>query len=99
MDEGEDCNKAVAEAPYRNDRGVLVDTRESWWADVLRQKHAAAHLDLPDFASDTAALASRLAPSEVLARAAAIGGLRENFGRNVQEQLAVEVAFMDAFAA
>ena len=35
----------------------------------------------------------------VLWRAAAIAGLCENFGRNVQEQLAVEVAFLEAFAA
>ena len=49
--------------------------------------------------ADTAALAQRLSVSNVIRRAAAIGGLRENFGRNVQEQLAVEVAFMDAFAA
>jgi DNA polymerase-3 subunit delta' len=99
IDDREDFHKALAEARYRNERGVLVDTLESWWADVLRQQHAASHLDLPEFSADTAALAGRLAPSEVLGRAAAIGGLRENFGRNVQEQLAVEVAFMDAFAA
>jgi hypothetical protein len=49
--------------------------------------------------SDTAALAARLPISDVITRAAAIGGLRENFGRNVQEQLAVEVAFLEAFSA
>ena len=99
IDDREDFHKALAEARYRNERGVLVDTLECWWADVLRQQQGAAHLDLPDYSSDTAALASRFATSEVLARASAIGGLRENFERNVQEQLAVEVAFMDAFAA
>ena len=99
LDDREDYHKALAEARYRNERGVLVDTLESWWADVLRQQQRASHLDLPDFSADTAALADRLAISDVIGRAAAIGGLRENFGRNVQEQLAVEVAFMDAFAA
>ena len=99
LDDREDYHKALAEARYRNERGVLVDTLESWWADVLRQQQGASHLDLPDFSADTAALADRLAISDVIGRAAAIGGLRENFGRNVQEQLAVEVAFMDAFAA
>jgi DNA polymerase-3 subunit delta' len=98
IDDREDFHKALAEARYRNERGVLVDTLESWWADVLRQQQNATHLDLPSFSTDTAALASRLAVSDVIDRAAAIGGLRENFGRNVQEQLAVEVAFMDAFA-
>ncbi len=99
IEDREDFYKALAEARYRNERGVLVDTLESWWADVLRQQQRAPHLDLPDFSADTAALASRLAVSDVITRAAAIGGLRENFGRNVQEQLAVEVAFMEAFAA
>ena len=98
IDDREDFHKALAEARYRNERGVLVDTLESWWADVLRQQQNAAHLDLPDFSADTAALAARLAIPAVIDRAAAIGGLRENFGRNVQEQLAVEVAFMEAFA-
>jgi DNA polymerase-3 subunit delta' len=99
IEDREDFHKALAEARYRNERGVLVDTLESWWADVLRQQQNAAHLDLPEFSADTATLAQRLTVSNVIERAAAIGGLRENFGRNVQEQLAVEVAFMDAFAA
>ena len=99
IEDREDFHKALAEARYRNERGVLVDTLESWWADVLRQQQNVTHLDLPEFSADTAALAGRLAVPGVIDRAAAIGGLRENFGRNVQEQLAVEVAFMDAFAA
>lgn len=98
LEDREDFHKALAEARYRNERGTLVDTLESWWADVLRQQQEAKHLDLPDFAADTAALAGRLPVPGVIDRAAAIGGLRENFGRNVQEQLAVEVAFLDAFA-
>ncbi len=99
VEEREDHYKALAEARYRGERGSLVDTIESWWADVLRHQQGAAHLDLPDFSADTAALAARLSVSDAISRAAAIGGLRENFGRNVQEQLAVEVAFMDAFSA
>ena len=98
LEDREDFHKALAEARYRNERGAFVDTLESWWADVLRQQQNVTHLDLPDFSTDTAALADRLAVSSVITRAAAIGGLRENFGRNVQEQLAVEVAFMEAFA-
>jgi DNA polymerase-3 subunit delta' len=97
LDDREDYFKALAEARYRNERGVLVDTIESWWADILRQQHGAAHLDLPDCSAITSNLALRIPTSQVLRRAAAIVGLRENFGRNVHEQLAVEVAFLDAF--
>ncbi len=99
LDDREEYFKAAGEARYRQERLALVEMLEQWWADVLRQQHGGEHLDLPDFAADTAALAARLPVTTVLRRAAAIAGLRENFGRNVQEQLAVEVAFLEAFAA
>ena len=99
LEDREDYYKALTEARYRNERGALIETLEAWWADVLRQQHGAAHLDLPDFATATAGLATRLPTGKVLRCAGAIGGLRENFGRNVQEQLALEVAFLEAFAS
>lgn len=98
IEEREDYYKALTEARYRNERGALLETLEAWWADVLRQQHGVGHLDLPDFSSSTAGLATRLPTTKVLRCAGAIGGLRENFGRNVQEQLALEVAFIEAFA-
>lgn len=98
LEDREDYYKALTEARYRSERGILLDTLESWWADVLRQGSRAAHLDLPDFATATAGIAARLPVEEVLRSAGAIGALRENFGRSVQEQLAVEVAFIEAFA-
>jgi DNA polymerase-3 subunit delta' len=91
--------KALGEARYRSERDVLLDTLEAWWADVLRSQHGAAHLDLPEFSASTGGLARRLPAAQVLQRSGAIGVLRENLGRNVQEQLAIEVAFMDAFAS
>jgi DNA polymerase-3 subunit delta' len=99
LEDRENYYKALGEARYRSERLAFVETLEQWWADVLRQQHGSAHLDLPEFSADTAALASRLPVPQVLRRSAAITGLRENFGRNVQEQLAVEVAFLEAFAA
>jgi len=99
LDEREEYFKALGESRYRNERLALVEMLEQWWADVLRQQHGGEHLDLPDFSADTGALAQRTPVTSVLRRAAAIAGLRENFGRNVQEQLAVEVAFLEAFAA
>jgi len=99
LDDREDYYKALTEARYRNERAALLATLEAWWADVLRQQHGATHLDLPEFATATAGLAGRLETGEVLRRSSAISGLRENLGRNVQEQLALEVAFMEAFGA
>jgi DNA polymerase III subunit delta' len=99
LEDREEYYKALGESRYRNERLAFVETIEQWWADVLRQQNGAANLDLPEYSADTAVLAGRLAVPNVLRRAAAIAGLRENFGRNVQEQLAVEVAFLEAFAA
>lgn len=99
VDDREDYYKARSEARYRLERSALVETLEQWWGDILRHQHGATHLDHPGFGRDTAALAERLSVTDVLHRAAALGTLRENFGRNVQEQLAIEVAFLEAFAA
>lgn len=89
--------KAVGEAAYLQQRNVIVGTLLQWWGDILRQQNGGAALDFPAYAEITAGLAGRFTPAEVLRRIEAIEGLRDNFGRNVQEQLAIEVAFIDAF--
>lgn len=99
LDAREDYYKALTEARYRSERSELIETLEQWWGDILRQQHGAPHLDHPAFSADTAAVAQRVSTPEALRRSAALVGLRENFGRNVQEQLAIEVAFLDAFSS
>jgi DNA polymerase III subunit delta' len=99
LDAREEYYKALTEARYRNERTALVETLEQWCGDILRQQHGGAHLDHPEFSADTAALATRLSTTQALHRAAALAGLRQNFERNVQEALAIEVAFLEAFAA
>jgi hypothetical protein len=42
-------------------------------------------------------LARRFTTGELLRRAAALTELRDHFGRNIQEQLAIECAFLKAF--
>lgn len=97
LEEREDHYKALIEARYLQLRVGFVDTLLQWWGDVLRHQHGSPHLDFPEYAADTAVLAQRYPTGDVLRRVAALEGLRENFGRNVQEQLAIEVAFMTAF--
>ncbi|HWL53159.1 MAG TPA: hypothetical protein VNQ90_12045 [Chthoniobacteraceae bacterium] len=92
-----DYFKALGESRYLQARAALVDRLLQWWGDVLRQQHGAASLDFPDYTTQTGQLASRFSTPEVLRRVEALEGLRENFNRNVQEQLAVEVAFLKAF--
>lgn len=100
LGEREEYYKALGEARYLEARTLFVGTLLQWWGDVLRQQHgatAADALDFPSHAQATAALAARYSTPDVLRRMAALEGLRENFTRNVQEQLAVEVAFLGAF--
>jgi DNA polymerase-3 subunit delta' len=100
LDTREDYFKAAIEARYQRERATLLETLGQWWADVLRQQHGAAVLEFPEFAADTAALASQLSTPQLLQKNAALEQLRENLGRSgVQEQLAIECAFLAAFAA
>ena len=100
LDDREEYFKALSEARYQGERAALIETLEQWWADVLRQQHGAAALDFPEFATDTAALASQLTTPQLLRKNAALEQLRENLGRpGVQEALAIECAFLAAFAA
>lgn len=105
LDEREDFYKALTESRYIGERSRLLGILEQWWADALRQQACSSRtlgspppLDHPDYAADSAALAARFTAPELLRKAAAWEALRENLGRNVQEQLAIEVAFLKAFA-
>ena len=98
--EREERFKALTEAKYRQVHLELLEILDGWWADVLRHQHGAPALDLADVASQTASLAARLTPANCLRRATAIETLREHLANSgVQEQLAIECAFLTAFAA
>jgi DNA polymerase-3 subunit delta' len=100
LDDREEYYKALTEARYSATRDDLLTTLEAWWADALRQHHGSTELDLPECAPDTAALAARHTAPQLLRKTAALETLRENFSRTgVQEPLAIECAFLAAFAA
>lgn len=97
LEEREEYYKALAEARYRSERAGLIAVLEQWFADALRQQHGSDALDFPEFAAVTRALAESVRTPDLLARVSALEGLRENSNRNVQEQLALECAFLHAF--
>lgn len=99
IDERETFYKAIVESRYRSERDGLLAIIEQWFADALRQQHGAPELDHPSMQESTAALARRFTTGELLRRAAALTELRDHFGRNIQEQLAIECAFLKAFGA
>lgn len=93
----EDHYKAVMEAQYLQQRTRLVEMLLQWWADVLRLQHGSARLDYPSHEVTTRALAQKLTVRDVLRRAADLEDLRDQLGRNVQEALALEAAFLKVF--
>lgn len=96
----EEYFEALTQAKYRQVRTELLEILDGWWADILRHQHGAPKLDLTAAAPDTATLATRFTPAECLRRTTAIETLREHLGNpGVQEQLAIECAFLTAFAA
>ncbi len=99
LDDREDFYKALTESRYVHQRLRLIDILLQWWADVLRQQQNFDALDLPGNAAETARLASQLSTQQVLERIAHLETLRENLGRNIKEDLAIEVAFLHAFSA
>ncbi|MBB5352223.1 DNA polymerase-3 subunit delta' [Haloferula luteola] len=94
----EEALKAVAEADYLSDRARLFDLLQSWMADVLRIKVAAGGLELPESRVATSAVAEREDLPLLMRRVDALRELRATLDTNAQEQLALEVGFLKAFA-
>lgn len=88
---------ALTESEYLNEREKLIETLVCWMGDVVRQKCCVNQLDFPSENDVTASLASRHDLNGLLARMEGIEELRANLETNVQEQLALEVAFLTAF--
>jgi len=101
LDDREDYYKALIESRYQGMRQSLLETLEQWWADALRQQaDATTPLDHPGFAAETSALAQRHSTPALLRKAAALEKLRGHLNNpGVQEGLALECAFLHAFAA
>ncbi len=93
----EDYHKAVAQSRYLGARSDLLEILVAWFGDALRQQSGYGRLDLPDDAAATAELARRLPAADLLRRMAAVEALRDDLATNVQEALALEVAFLEAF--
>lgn len=94
----EDYWDALAVSEYLDRRQRLLEYLLVWFGDALRQRNGGKNLDLPEFAESTGALARQYDDTELLKRLAATEKLREDLATNVNEALALEVAFMNAFS-
>jgi DNA polymerase-3 subunit delta' len=99
LDDREDYYKALTESLYIQRRAALVEVLLEFWSDILRACSKVARRDLPAAKKETAALAERFTLPEVLRRIQRLEQLRDNLGRNIQEALAFEVAFLEVFGA
>ncbi len=88
---------AQIEAAYLQQRDALMDLLLAWMGDVARQQVGAEQLDLPTYAQATATLAKRWEPAETTKRLRVLRKLESHLHTNVNEGLALEVGFIQAF--
>ncbi len=97
LEDREEYYKALAESLYIQRRAAVIEILFRWWSDVLRAGKAIEPRDLPGAKNDTANIARRLDTTEVLRRIRRLEELRDHLSRNIQEPLALEVAFLQIF--
>ena len=97
LEDREDHFKALSESAYLQRRAQLVEVIYRWWSDVLRASTGVARTELPTAATQTSAIAAKLSTPEILKRIRRVEELRDHLGRNIQEALALEVAFLNIF--
>jgi DNA polymerase-3 subunit delta' len=99
LEEREQYYKALSESLYLQRRAALIETLFAWWSDVLRSSTNVERRNLPSARKETGALATRFNSAEILRRIRRLEELRDHLGRNIQEALAIEVAFLAIFSA
>lgn len=99
LDEREDYFRALTESQYVQRRSRLIEIVYAWWSDVLRAKSGIERSDLAGARKYTAAIAAKLTTTQILRRMRRVEELRDHLGRNIQEALAIEVAFLALYAS
>lgn len=89
--------KAQIEATYLEQRNSLSGLLLSWVGDVARQHVGAEYLDIPDRTDATSALADAWDLNDTTRRLRALRKLEQHLQTNVNEGLALEVCFIEAF--
>jgi DNA polymerase-3 subunit delta' len=98
LEQREEQLKALTQSRYIRRRNELVEILVQWWMDVLKlHEDPGARLTFADYREQLAELAGALSFQAVLRRLQALEQLQDNLNFNVQEGLAMEVAFLKAF--
>jgi DNA polymerase III subunit delta' len=99
LDEREDYYKALTESQYLQRRAHLLEVLFLWWTDILRAKTGVEARDLPEMKKEIASVAERFKTAEILRRIRRLEELRDQLAYNIQETLAIEVAFLNVFGS
>ncbi|HLW35830.1 MAG TPA: hypothetical protein VKS98_09240 [Chthoniobacterales bacterium] len=99
LEDREEYYKALTESLYIQRRAMLIEVLLEFWSDVLRACTGVRQRNLPEAKKETESLADRFDVPAVLRRIQRLEELRDNLGRNIQEALAFEVAFLEVFAS
>ncbi|HXM01415.1 MAG TPA: hypothetical protein VN939_02365 [Chthoniobacterales bacterium] len=83
----------LTESRYVKARSTLIDRLMEWFGEAIRFKNSADG----SVATELQQFAKPYSIPELLKRYRALVELQENLSRNIQEALAVEVAFIEAF--
>ena len=94
----EDYHKAIAQSRYLGIRSDLLEVLISWFGDALRHKKRYTRLDFSQQSEFTLDLSKGFSADELMKRIKSLERLRDDLGTNVQESLAIEVSFLEAFA-
>jgi len=97
LSDREDYYKALTESQYVRQRSRLIETLFLWWSDVLRARTSVSRRELPSASAQTQIVAQKVSTSEILRRIRRLEEMRDHLGRNIQEALAIEVAFLSVF--
>jgi hypothetical protein len=84
-------------ALYLQRRAILIELLTGWLGDALRAQAGISRVEFPAFQEGTEATGRMFSTDELLRRLDAVEQLRSNLGTNVNEALALDVAFLDAF--
>jgi DNA polymerase III subunit delta' len=87
----------LTESRYVKMRASLVMRLIEWFGDIIRLQQNTFHLDLPHYRPKTELSTGEIALPDLLDRLRALESLQDQFSRNVQENLAIDVAFLKAF--
>ena len=89
--------EAKIESTYLHQRDALLELLLSWMGDIIRHKVGGERLDLPSHAEATKAIAERTTIDDASRRLRALTQLEKHLHTNVNENLALEVCFIQAF--